>query len=91
MNEKRREMIQRTFHVRACWDADAGVYYAESDIEGLHIEAATLQEFEEVLHDVAAELIVANHMTSADLAKTPLQDLVPAIVWQRPEDEPAAA
>ena len=47
--------------VRAVWDAQAEVFYSESDIEGLHIEAATLDEFEAIMLDVAPELIMVNH------------------------------
>jgi hypothetical protein len=76
--------MQRSFHVEAIWDPEAGVYYAKSDIIGLHIESTTLDEFEELLLALAPDLVVANHMKPQDLANTPLRDLVPAIVWQRP-------
>jgi hypothetical protein len=84
-------MKQRSFHVRAVWDAESGVYVCESDIVGLHIEAATVDEFEEAMMDVAPELIVANHMSAADIAGTPYKDLIPAIIWERPEAKPKAA
>lgn len=84
-------MNKRTFFVRACWDDEAKVFYAESDIEGLHIEAATLDEFEDVMMDVAVDLVVANHVSAEDLAERPLKELVPAILWQRPERDPACA
>ena len=54
--------MKRTFKVSAVWDAEAGVYYSESDIEGLHIEAATLEEFEAILMEVGADLVLANHV-----------------------------
>ncbi|MDO8837637.1 MAG: DUF1902 domain-containing protein [Parvibaculum sp.] len=63
-------MQNRTFYVKPCWDAEAGVFYSESDIEGLHVEAATLEAFREVVMDAAAELIVANHLSAPDLANT---------------------
>jgi len=53
-------MQNRTFYVKPCWDKEARVFYTESDIEGLHVEAATLEEFRAVVMDAAAELIVAN-------------------------------
>ena len=53
--------MKHTFRVKAVWDAEAGVFYAESDIEGLHIEAATLDEFESIMLEVAPELIMVNH------------------------------
>ena len=77
--------MEHTFRVRAVWDTQAGVFYAESDIEGLHIEAATLDEFESIMLDVAPELILVNHRNTTDLAEYPLKDLIPAIVWQRPD------
>lgn len=54
--------MKRVFTVEAIWDEEAKVFYSESDISGLHIETRTLEEFEEVMNDVTAELIVANHM-----------------------------
>lgn len=80
---------QRTFVIRAIWDEEAGVFYSESDIRGLHIEAETLDEFQDVMREAAVELIIANHITESDIAKTPIADLIPAIVWQPPG--PAAA
>ena len=78
-------MTKRSYSVRAIWDDEAGVYYAQSDIVGLHIEAATLDEFEDVLFDVGPGLVLANHVSGQDLLSTPLKDLIPAIVWRRPE------
>ncbi|MGI2035055.1 DUF1902 domain-containing protein [Rhizobium panacihumi] len=83
--------MKRTFFVRAIWDDEAKVFYSESDIDGLHIEAPTVDAFEEVMFDAAADLIVANHMSAADLADTPIRDLIPAILWERPVIVPAAA
>ena len=77
-------MIKRSFYVRAVWGPEVKRHYSESDIWGLHIETDTIEEFEEVMNDVAAELIVANHISPADLANTPIQELVPTIVWERP-------
>jgi hypothetical protein len=84
-------MSQRTFSVKAIWDPEARVYYSESDIFGLHIECKTLGEFEEVLMAEGINLILANHVSPEDLVSKPLRELVPAIVWQRPEPLPAAA
>jgi hypothetical protein len=84
-------MTKRTFSVRAVWDPEARVYYSESDIFGLHIETKSLDEFEEVMMAEGVNLIIANHVSAEDLASVPLRDLVPAIVWQRPEVMPEAA
>lgn len=76
-------MTNRSFYVRAIWDSEENLFYSESNIIGLHLESPTFEEFEEVLMDVAPDLIVANHLTDADLANTPLRDLVPAIVIEK--------
>jgi hypothetical protein len=77
-------MDKRHFHVRAVWDDEAKVYFSESDIIGLHVEAERLDEFERLVNAEAAELIVANHLTADDLASRPLRDLIPALIWQSP-------
>ena len=79
--------MKRNFMVKAVWDDKANVFYSESDIEGLHIEAVTIAEFEEIMMDVAPDLIVTNHLSAPDIAEHPLKDLIPAILWQRPETE----
>ncbi|RNC97095.1 MAG: DUF1902 domain-containing protein [Oricola sp.] len=38
--------MPRTYTVRAVWDDDAKVWVADSDIEGLHIEADSIDAFE---------------------------------------------
>lgn len=57
-----------TYTVKAVWDAEAGVWISQSDIIGLHIEAPTLDEFEDVLADVAGELVAANHVSTENVA-----------------------
>jgi hypothetical protein len=64
-NEER--MAKRMFNVTAHWDDEAQVFYSDSDIIGLHIEAATIDEFEAVMMDVAPGLVVANHTTKEEL------------------------
>lgn len=73
--------MRRTFFVRAIWDDEAQVYVSESDIKGLHIETKTLDEFKEVLDDVAVELILANHVDRKDLTLESLADLVPILIF----------
>jgi hypothetical protein len=84
-------MAKRAFTVRAIWDDEARTYYSDSDIVGLHIEAASLDEFEALMRNLAPELIVANHISKPELATTPLSDLIPTIVWERPAERDAAA
>ena len=79
--------MKRVFTVKAIWDDEAQVFYAQSDIEGLHIEAASLDEFEEIMLDTAPELILVNHRSASEIFEYPLKDLIPSILWQRPEAE----
>ncbi|MCY4154929.1 MAG: DUF1902 domain-containing protein [Gammaproteobacteria bacterium] len=79
--------MKRSFMVKAVWDDEANVFYSESDIEGLHIEAVTIAEFEQIMMEVAPDLIVANHLSAPEIAAHPLKDLIPAILWQRPPTE----
>jgi hypothetical protein len=83
--------MKRTFYVRAVWDSEVNKYYTESDIIGLHIETETLDEFEEVLNDVAIDMIMDNHMKTEDLVSNSIRDLVPTIIWQRPAERSKAA
>ena len=57
--------MKLTFSVKAIWDNEAQVFYVQSDIEGLHIEATSLDEFEEIMLDTAPELIMVNHWIAA--------------------------
>jgi hypothetical protein len=82
-------MIKRMFSVAAHWDDEAKVFYSESDIIGLHIEAKTIDEFESVMMEVAPGLVIANHVSKAELASAAPEDLIPAILWQRPTDKAA--
>ena len=76
---------KRQFYVRAVWDDEAEVYYTDSNIRGLHIEADTIEAFEEAMFDVVAEQIVTNHYSKDDLANSSFAELIPAVVWERPE------
>ena len=77
--------MKRVFTVKAIWDDEAQVFYAQSDIEGLHIEAASLDEFEEIMLDAAPELILVNR--ASDISEYPLKDWIPSILWQKSETE----
>jgi adenylate kinase len=72
-------MSRRNFTVVAKWDEDAKVFYSESDIIGLHIEADTIEGFEAIMYQEAPDLIVANHMSKPELARSNIRDLIPAI------------
>lgn len=77
--------MQKHYYVRAIWDDEAKTYYTESDISGLHIETASLDEFEDLVFELGPEMIMANHLSAEEIAGTPLRQLVPTIVFQRPQ------
>ena len=83
--------MKRTFFVAAQWDSEANVYYSDSDIDGLHIEASSLDEFESLVVELAPELIIENHLSPEDLATTPLKQLIPSIVLREPTSLDATA
>jgi hypothetical protein len=53
-------MEKPSFHVAAVWDDAAGVFTSESDIPGLVVEAASFDEFVDLVRALAADLITAN-------------------------------
>ena len=78
--EKREKMSKsRTFFVKAVWDDEAKIYYSESDIIGLHLESKTLEKFEELVMELARELIIENHISNEDLHRRSVFDMIPAI------------
>lgn len=77
-------MAKRAFIVSPVRDDKAGVFYSESDIVGLHVEAATLDEFEAMVLDVAPELVIENHL-KPELGTLSLRELIPSIVINRPQ------
>jgi len=78
-------MAKRTFVVTAIWDEEAGVFYSQSDIDGFHIEAATIEEFEALLMEIGPEMALANHLLPGADPHVSLVDLIPAILWQKPQ------
>ena len=54
----------RHFFIKAIWDDEAQVFYSESDIKGLHIEAETLAEFEAVLEAFWCRLCLSQSAVS---------------------------
>ncbi len=50
------------FRVKAIWDEKNRIYVSESNIRGLHIEAETIDQFEETLKDIAGDLLASNHL-----------------------------
>jgi predicted RNase H-like HicB family nuclease len=74
------KMAQR-FHVRAQWDPEVGVWWAESDdIPGLVTEASTLEGLIERVRTIAPELLALNGI-EMDGATLPLH-----VTAERDED-----
>lgn len=63
--------MKKSYYVKALWDADAKVWYSESDVPGLVIEADTLGEFEKVMDELVPDLIEANTPTRSHLINGP--------------------
>ena len=77
-------MSNMKFLVKAIWDDEAQVFYAESDIIGLHVEAATIAEFEAIMMEVGPTLVMENHITKRDLSEKSMLDLIPSIFLRLP-------
>ncbi|MDE9449989.1 DUF1902 domain-containing protein [Aliiroseovarius sp. Z3] len=84
-------MADMSFYVSALWDEDAKVFYSESNIIGLHIEAETIEEFEEVMKSLAPSLVLDNHITKKDLAQKSWAEMIPAIFFKQPAFGAASA
>jgi hypothetical protein len=50
----------KTYYVKAIWDEEAEVYYSETNVPGLVVEADTLAEFVEIAQELAPEMLEAN-------------------------------
>lgn len=53
-------MPKTSYYVRAIWDDEASVYYSESNIPGLVIEADTLADFMDAAQELGPEMLEAN-------------------------------
>ncbi len=83
--------MKRSFKVDAIWDETDGIWYSESDIVGLHIEAETMEEFENLVKEFAADLIGFNHLAGQDLNQVAKEDLItPIVITQRPSPSQVA-
>ncbi|MEM6940869.1 MAG: DUF1902 domain-containing protein [Pseudomonadota bacterium] len=72
--------MKRSFKVAAVWDPEAEVWFSESEIIGLNIEAGSLEEFVDLVNEFAPDLIVSNHYSERDLSGVALRDIIPAVV-----------
>ena len=48
------------YYVKALWDSDAGVYFSETNVPGLNIEAETLHDFIAIAEELAPQMLEAN-------------------------------
>jgi hypothetical protein len=76
--------MKTTFFVKALWDDEAKIWYSETDIEGLFINAKDLEEFEEVINGFAGDLVLENHWRRDQVSDELMKTTVPIILWQRP-------
>ena len=74
------------FEVTAIWDGEANVWVSETNIQGLVIEADTLEEFESLVFALAPEMIRDNHLGPAGLADKPASEVMPTVIWRRPAE-----
>jgi hypothetical protein len=49
-----------SYYVRAIWDEEASVYYSETNIPGLNVEADTICEFIDIAQELAPAMLMAN-------------------------------
>jgi hypothetical protein len=60
-------MESTTYQVSAFWDEEAAVWIATSDdVPGLATEADTIEALSQKLRDVVPDLLLSNHVISAD-------------------------
>lgn len=52
--------MTQAYYVKAIWDSEASVWISETNIPGLVIEAATLAQFEQLMTELAPEMLAAN-------------------------------
>jgi Domain of unknown function (DUF1902) len=83
--------MKTTFFVKALWDDEANVWYSETDIEGLFINAKNLEKFEEVISGFAGDLVLENHWHCDQVPEDLINITVPIILWQRPTQARHAA
>ena len=49
-----------TFYVKALWDPEAKVFYSETDIPGLTVEASDVAAFKALVMDLAPDMLAEN-------------------------------
>ncbi len=76
--------LKHEFYVNAVWDEEANVFYTDSNIKGLHIEADTIEEFSDLVKEFAPELVIENHFSNKTLKETSFRDLITPIFFRFP-------
>jgi Domain of unknown function (DUF1902) len=62
-------MESAVYQINAFWDEDAAVWVATSeDVPGLATEADTIEALSQKLRTMVPEMLVSNHIISADYA-----------------------
>jgi hypothetical protein len=59
-----------SYAVRAVWDTEAGVFWSESDVPGLNVEAETLSAFVGLVEALAPDLLRDNGMEAGPITIT---------------------
>lgn len=52
--------MSQSFYVKAHWDAEASVWYSQSNIPGLVLQAETLEEFQDLIRHFGPDLLAEN-------------------------------
>ena len=52
--------MSEPFFIRAIWDCDASVYYSDTNVPGLVVEAGSLGEFVAIAEELLPDLLEAN-------------------------------
>ena len=52
--------MSETYFIRAIWDPDAKVYYSDTNVPGLVVEAESLGEFVSIAEELLPEILEAN-------------------------------
>ena len=52
--------MSQSFYVRANWDSEASVWWSESNIPGLVLQAETLEEFQDLNRHFGPDLLAEN-------------------------------
>ncbi len=75
-------MQMAPYFVKALWDSEAGVFYSDTNIPGLTVEAATVDEFRFLVADLAPEMLAENagiHDANVVVHFTAEQDMALAV------------